>query len=127
LILRLLLDTHILIWLMEADARLKDAARAIIVDAEEVHFSSASIWEIAIKARLGKIRTDPEKLLELSLKAGLRELVVTARHGVATKSLPLLHRDPFDRLLVAQAQTETMRLITADPQLATYSQLVIQA
>jgi PIN domain nuclease of toxin-antitoxin system len=125
--LRLLLDTHILIWLMEADSRLKAATRAVIAGADEVHFSSASIWEIAIKARLGKIRTDPEELLELSFKAGLRELAVTSRHGALTKGLPLLHRDPFDRLLVAQAQIETLRLITSDPQVAAYSQLVIQA
>jgi PIN domain nuclease of toxin-antitoxin system len=125
LILRLLLDTHALIWLMEGDPRLSDKARGLITNSEEVYLSSASIWEIAIKARLGKIRTDPEELFELTQRAGLRELSVSARHAVATKGLPLLHRDPFDRLLVAQAITEPMRLLTADAQLSAYSELII--
>jgi PIN domain nuclease of toxin-antitoxin system len=123
--MRLLLDTHFLIWLMEENTRMHNRARALIIDAEEVYFSSASIWEIAIKARLGKIRTDPAELFDLTQRAGLRELLVCATHAVATRSLPLLHRDPFDRLLVAQAISETMRLLTADPQLAAYSELVI--
>ncbi len=123
--MRLLLDTHTLIWLMEGDPRLSDKARAVIVDSDEVYVSSASIWEISIKARLGKIRTDPEELFELARHAGLRELPVSARHAIATKALPLLHRDPFDRLLVAQAITEPMRLLTSEAQLAAYSELII--
>jgi len=123
--LRLLLDTHALIWLMEEDSRLNDKARAVIASAEEVYVSAASIWEIAIKTRLGKMKADPEELLELMQRAGVRELPVSARHAVATKVLPLLHGDPFDRLLVAQAITESMRLLTADAQLSAYSDLVV--
>jgi len=123
--LRLLLDTHVLIWLMEGDARLNDQARALIANSDEVYVSAASIWEVAIKTRLGKMNTDPEELLELMQRAGLRELPVSARHAVVTKRLPLLHGDPFDRLLVAQAIVEPMRLLTADAQLAAYSELVL--
>jgi PIN domain nuclease of toxin-antitoxin system len=125
LILRLLLDTNALIWLMEGDSRLNDKARALILNSDEVYVSSASIWEVAIKARLGKIQTDPEELLELTERAGLRELPVSSRHAVASKDLRLVHKDPFDRLLVAQAVSESMRLLTADARLAAYSELVI--
>jgi len=90
-----------------------------------VYVSSASVWEIAIKARIGKIEEDPEEVVERIEQAGLRELPVSARHAVAAGKLPLLHRDPFDRLLVAQAITEPMRLLTADAQLAAYSELII--
>lgn len=99
--MRLLLDTHILIWLMEGDSRLSLQAHTLIDGAEEVFASSASIWEIAIKARLGKIKTDPEKMTSLLDTAGVTELPVSSRHAAATAKLPLLHRDPFDRLLIA--------------------------
>jgi PIN domain nuclease of toxin-antitoxin system len=124
--MRLLLDTHILLWLMNGEARLAANARALIDGADEAYFSSASIWEIAIKAQMGKIATDPAELVELTAKAGLLSLLVSNRHAVASGKLPLLHRDPFDRLLVAQAISEPMRLLTADAQLTAYSDLVIQ-
>jgi PIN domain nuclease of toxin-antitoxin system len=120
----LLLDTHILLWLMEDDPQLTASAHSLIVNASEVYVSSASIWEIAIKWRLGKIQENPEVIAEQLLAAGLKELLVSNRHAVATGRLPLLHRDPFDRLLVAQAISETMRLLTSDAQLAAYSELV---
>lgn len=123
--MRILLDTHALIWLMEANPRLNDNARALITNADEVYVSSAGIWEVAIKVRLGKIKTDPQRLFELAQKAGLKELQVSARHAIATQSLPLVHADPFDRLLVAQAISEPMHLLTADAKLAEYSRLVI--
>lgn len=123
--MRILLDTHALIWLMEANPRLNDNARALITNADEVYVSSAGIWEVAIKVRLGKIKTDPQRLFELAQKAGLKELQVSARHAIATRSLPLVHADPFDRLLVAQAISEPMHLLTADAKLAEYSRLVI--
>jgi PIN domain nuclease of toxin-antitoxin system len=122
----LLLDTHVLLWLMEQNPRLRRSARSLIADASEVYVSSASLWEIAIKWRLGKIEEDPQTVLDQLGAAGLRELQVTNRHAVATGRLPLLHNDPFDRLLVAQAITEPMRLLTSDEQLLAYSELVIR-
>lgn len=124
--MRLLLDTHTLLWLMEGGPRLKPRARALIDSASEVYVSSASIWEIAIKHRLGQIEEDPEEIVEKLEEAGLKELYVSNRHAVASGKLPLLHRDPFDRLLVAQAMTEPMRLLTDDEQLLAYSELVIR-
>jgi len=123
---RLLLDTHVLLWPMEQNPRLRRSARSLIADASEVYVSSASLWEIAIKWRLGKIEEDPQTVLDQLGAAGLRELQVTNRHAVATGRLPLLHNDPFDRLLVAQAITEPMRLLTSDEQLLAYSELVIR-
>ena len=110
----LLLDTHVLLWVMEDDPRLTASAHSLIVNASEVVVSSASIWEIAIKWRLGKIEENPEVVAEQLPAAGLMELPVSNRHALATSRLPLLHRDPFDRLLVAQAISENMRLLTSD-------------
>jgi PIN domain nuclease of toxin-antitoxin system len=121
---RLLLDTHVLLWLMEDSPRLSRQARALMQDAGEVYVSSASIWEIAIKWRIGKIQEDPGVVVDHLERSGLRDIQVTNRHAVAAGRLPLLHHDPFDRLLVAQAMSETMRLLTADAKLAVYSELV---
>jgi PIN domain nuclease of toxin-antitoxin system len=123
--MRLLLDTHVLLWLMSDDRRLSRRARSLIVSASEVYVSAASIWEIAIKAGLGKMEENPETVLDKIDPAGLLELPVSMRQAVAAGKLPLLHRDPFDRLLVAQAICETMRLLTADAQLSAYSELVV--
>jgi PIN domain nuclease of toxin-antitoxin system/antitoxin (DNA-binding transcriptional repressor) of toxin-antitoxin stability system len=120
------LDTHVLLWLMEENPRLRRSARSLIEDASEVYVSSASLWEIAIKWRLRKIEEDPQTVLDQLDAAGLKELQVTNRHAVATGKLPLLHNDPFDRLLVAQAITEPMRLLTSDDRLLAYSELVIR-
>ena len=118
--MRLLLDTHALLWLMNDDPRLNSRARGLIDSASEVYVSSASVWEIAIKARIGKIEEDPEEVVERIEQAGLRELPVSARHAVAAGKLPLLHRDPFDRLLVAQAMIEGLILVTGDRLLLKY-------
>ncbi len=104
---------------------MRPKASSLIREAEEVYVSSASIWEIAIKWRIGKIEEDPEIVAAKLESAGLRELPVTNRHAVAVGRLPLLHNDPFDRLLVAQAITEGLHLLTADTHLAGYSDLVI--
>jgi len=122
---RLLLDTRILIWLMEDNIRLNAEARKLITGALEVFVSSASAWEIAIKVRLGKLRIDIERLNLQVPQAGIGELPITSSHATATSRLPLFHRDPFDRLLVAQALCEPMRLITGDAVLCAYSELVI--
>lgn len=123
--MRLLLDTNILLWLMGGGPDLRGQARSLIVDAEQVFVSPISLWEIAIKRQLGKMQEDAELIAKQLEPAGLRELPVSYSHALAVGRLPLLHRDPFDRLLVAQAMTETMRLLTADRQLAAYSELVI--
>jgi PIN domain nuclease of toxin-antitoxin system len=121
---RLLLDSHILIWLMEGDARLTTKARDLISGAGAVFASTASLWELAIKASLGKLHVDVERLGGLLDAAGIDELQVNRRHAIAVARLPLLHRDPFDRLLIAQAITEHFQFITADPGLSAYSALV---
>ena len=125
--MRLLLDTHVLLWAVGKPARLNAETRSLLEEtANEVLFSAASIWEIAIKAKLG--RTDfavrPEQIARAALETGFVELPVSAAAAARVVDLPLHHRDPFDRLLVAQAMAEPMRLYTADPLLPPYSELV---
>jgi PIN domain nuclease of toxin-antitoxin system len=122
--MRLLLDTHIFLWVVTDSRKLKAAARSTIAAAEAVHVSAASIWEIAIKARLGKIDGDPRKLADAIGPSGFVELPVSALHAARVAHLPDHHHDPFDRLLVAQALTEPLVLLTADSQLARYGELV---
>lgn len=122
--MRLLLDTHVVLWLMKDDPSLSTDARAIISAATEVFVSAATLWEIAIKSSTGKLDVNAERLVERISEAGLSELPVTFKHGIASGKLPFHHRDPFDRLLVAQAITEPMNFLTADPQLKSYSELV---
>jgi PIN domain nuclease of toxin-antitoxin system len=124
--MRILLDTHIFYWLFYDQQKLPSAARAILDDADAVFVSAVSLWEIAIKARVGKLKADIPELLRNLEAANLHELPVLARHTPLVSILPRHHSDPFDRLLVAQAMTEPMHLLTADPQLKQYSDLVIQ-
>ena len=123
--MRLLLDTHVFLWLTADDSRLKASARRHITSASQIFVSSASIWEIAVKAGLNKIGADPEDLIGEMKICGFLELPVLARHAAAVAHLPILHNDPFDRLLVAQAMTEPLHLLTADGRLAAYSELVV--
>ena len=125
--MRLLLDTHILLWALADPAKLPAAARGSILDpANEVLFSAASIWEIAIKAELGRVdfAVSPEEIVRSAIESGLDELPVRAEHAALTARLPRHHRDPFDRLLVAQAMIEPARLLTVDAILKGYSELV---
>jgi PIN domain nuclease of toxin-antitoxin system len=122
---RLLLDTHVFLWAVAGSPLLKAATRELIASADAVHVSAASIWEIAIKARLGKIDADPDALAAAIAPTGFFELPVKAAHAAAVAQLPPLHNDPFDRLLVAQALAEPLRLLTADAVLAMYTELVI--
>jgi len=119
-----LLDSHILIWLMDGDARLTQETRNLIASAVVVFASTASIWELAIKASLGKLRLDVNRLAVLLDAAGIGEMEIARRHVIAAAALPSHHGDPFDRLLVAQAISEHLQFITADPKLAAYSGLV---
>ncbi len=125
--MRLLLDTHVFLWAVAGSASLKPAARRLIEEAEEVYVSAASIWEIAIKARLGKLKADPTELAAAIAPSGFLELPVSAAHAARVASLERHHDDPFDRLLIAQALTEPLRLMTVDKALAPYSDLVLLA
>jgi PIN domain nuclease of toxin-antitoxin system len=126
--MRILLDTHILLWVLSTPERLSGEAIQAIHEAESVLFSAASIWEIAIKARLGyrDFLVQPLEVLAEALDIGFTELLVTAAVAATVGTLPLSHRDPFDRLLIAQAIAEPAVFFTADRQLAAYSDLVKQ-
>jgi len=123
--MRLLLDTHVFLWAVAGSPLLKPAARRLLESADEVYVSAASIWEIAIKSRLGKIEADPQELAAAIEASGFSELPVRATHAAGIAHLALHHNDPFDRLLIAQALAEPLRLITADETLAKYSDLVV--
>ena len=118
-----LLDTHVLLWAAGVPERLPDDARVMIEDPEtELIFSAVSIWEVAIKNGLGRadFNVDPRLLLRGLRDNGYQELTVTGTHAAAVDLLPPIHSDPFDRLLVAQAQTEALTLLTADSTVARY-------
>jgi len=120
---KLLLDSHLLLWAALFPERLSEAARILISDPHnELLFSAASIWEITVKylRRRDDFRVDPRVLRRLLLDHGYAELPVTSEHAVTIDSLPSLHKDPFDRLLLAQAISEGIILLTADAQLARY-------
>jgi len=123
--MRLLLDTHIFLWLTTDDRKAKKSVRAEIEAATEVYVSAASVWEVAIKHSLGKIDGDPRDFYRAINAFGFRELAITGAHTLATAKLPPLHKDPFDRLLIAQAMTEPLLLLTADAALVPYSDLVM--
>jgi PIN domain nuclease of toxin-antitoxin system len=128
--LRRLLDTHIALWALTLDARLPAATADLIRDPQiDIYVSAASLWEVAIKSALPPRRSQAAPLSATTLAGWLREtdisiLPVTETHALAVERLPRLHGDPFDRLLVAQAISEPMTLITHDSQLAAYSDLV---
>jgi PIN domain nuclease of toxin-antitoxin system len=118
-----LLDTHLLLWAAAGSDRLPDAARRLIEDRSNLLlFSAASLWEIAIKSGLGRedFQIDVRLLYRSLLDAGYVELPVTGSHAAAITSLPPIHRDPFDRILVAQALTDHLRLVTSDETVARY-------
>jgi PIN domain nuclease of toxin-antitoxin system len=121
--LKLLLDTQILLWAAGQPERLSGAARRLLNNQRhELLFSAASLWEIAIKNSLGRedFRVEPRVLRRGLLDNGYTELPVTSQHAVNIDALPMLHKDPFDRLLLAQATTEGITLVTGDEQLARY-------
>lgn len=121
--MRLLLDTHLLLWAAGQPKRLPVVARKLINDSRnELLFSVASLWEIVIKRSLGRddFRVEPRLLRRGLLDNGYAELAIGGEHTLAIDSLPPIHKDPFDRLLVAQAQIESVTLLTADPLLGRY-------
>lgn len=121
--MRLLLDTHFLIWSIRDSARFSDALTARLTDPQNtLVFSVASIWEIGIKHALGRpeFHFDPVVIRPGLLAQGYEELPITGPQVVATANLPAIHRDPFDRLLIAQAQIEGITLLTSDAAVAAY-------
>ena len=121
--MKYLLDTNLLLWSMFEPQKLSRKARALVADeANDFLFSVASIWEVAIKfAKHGESFTaDPSVLRSGVLALGFEELPLTSVHAIETVLLPMLHRDPFDRVLVAQAKIERLALLTADRQLTQY-------
>ena len=121
--MRLLLDTHILLWAAGAPDKLPARAHALLSDpAQVLYFSAASLWEIAIKNGLGRsdFAVDVPGLYTGLVGAGYLELPIKAQHAMAITGLPALHKDPFDRILLAQAQYENLLLVTADSVLARY-------
>jgi PIN domain nuclease of toxin-antitoxin system len=124
---RLLLDTHVALWAVTDSPRLPGRARSLILAADEVHVSCATVWEIAIKHALarGDMPVSAQQALQAFEDAGYGVLAITPGHALAVEALPLLHKDPFDRMLIAQALAEPLHLVTADAVLARYSDLVV--
>ena len=124
--MNLLLDTHLMLWAMQGRAALPKAALPWLERADAVYVSAASLWEAAIKAALGKLDVDVAALEEQLADAGFVQLPVRWTHAAQVALLPQgRHRDPFDRLLVAQAMSEPMHLLTCDALLRPYTDLVI--
>ena len=121
--MRILLDTHLLLWAMAASRKLPRTVRTQLLDpGNEVYYSAASLWEIAIKSGLRRkdFRIDPGALMAALRESGFLELPITAVHAVSVAELPAIHKDPFDRLLVAQSMAEPMTLLTNDATLGDY-------
>jgi PIN domain nuclease of toxin-antitoxin system len=127
---KLLLDTHLLLWAAEDIERVPHHARALMIDPENsLLFSAASLWEIAIKQSLNRpdFQVDPCLLRRGLLDNGYIELPIRSEHAVAVAALPMIHKDPFDRLLIAQAIVEGIGLLTNDAIVAKYCGPVLQA
>ena len=125
--MRLLLDTHVLLWLLSDPERLGEAVLAILRgEANEIRVSAATAWEIAIKKQMGKLRAPDD--LEAQLEAGgVTALPITLAHARLAGSLPAHHRDPFDRMLIAQARIESLTLVAGDADISKYDVPVIDA
>ena len=122
--MKLLLDTHLLLWAASEPKRIANSARVLIEDPEnEVLFSVASLWEVTIKRGLGRrdFRVDPRVLRRALLDNGYAELPIASEHVIQVDQLPPKHKDPFDRVLVAQAIVEGITLLTNDPKVAAYA------
>jgi PIN domain nuclease of toxin-antitoxin system len=121
---RLLLDTQIVLWQLQGTRTVRGEARVAIERATELAFSVVSFAEIGVKAAIGKL-TVPADLHDHVLRSGLRILGLAPDHGLFVAHLPLYHRDPFDRLLIAQARCEGLTIVTADPRFSEYGIQVI--
>jgi PIN domain nuclease of toxin-antitoxin system len=126
--MRLLLDTHAFLWWLTDDPRLSAATRDAIREPHAiVHVSAASIWEIAIKAKLGRLEVRDSDLVAEIEANGFAELAITARHAHSAGALPRHHDDPFDRMLIAQARIEDLIVITNDPKFRRYGVQLLAA
>jgi PIN domain nuclease of toxin-antitoxin system len=126
--MKLLLDTHIILWAAGMPDKLSDSARKLLIEEDsKLFFSAASLWEIVIKRGIGRddFRVDPHRLLKMLLQNGYSELPVTAEHVLRVDTLPPLHKDPFDRILIAQARSEAMLLLTVDSEVIQYGDAVL--
>jgi PIN domain nuclease of toxin-antitoxin system len=125
--MQILLDTQVFLWFLADSRRLSVRARKLIGSADKVFVSSASIWECCMKVALGKLEVDPAALVAGIDASGLASLSITPRHALAVAGLPSLHKDPFDRMLIAQAISDGLLLLTSDRALDGYTALVRRA
>ena len=117
--MRVLLDTHAFLWLLAGDTRLPARTRGTIAAARDVALSAASVWEAELKRAAGRLDAPPVR--RAALRAGFRLLDVTAEHATHAAALPLYHRDPFDRMLIAQAELDARVLVTKDEHIRRYA------
>lgn len=122
----LLLDTHVVLWWLTDDPTLSDDIKTRLDHDLDIYVSAASVWEVTIKQAAGKL-TEPADLPERIRSSGFAELAIRSEHVIAAGRLPLIHRDPFDRMLVAQARCEAFTLVTRDPQCQKYEVAVLPA
>ncbi|MGO9778590.1 MAG: type II toxin-antitoxin system VapC family toxin [Streptosporangiaceae bacterium] len=122
----LLLDTHVVLWWLTDDSRLADEIKVRLDHEPDVYVSAATIWEVAVKQAIGKL-PEPAGLPERIRDSGFAELPISSRHAMAAGRLPPIHRDPFDRMLVAQAQQENLTLVTRDPRCQKYEVAILPA
>lgn len=122
--MNILLDTHLLIWSMSTPELLSKEAKKYIQEANSLYVSSASLWEMSIKISLGKLDINLDELREQLHILGIKELMISWEHAILTKNLPWHHKDPFDRVLIAQAISEPLILLTNDKLLANYNSVV---
>ena len=122
----LLLDTHVVLWWLSDDPGLAAEIKDRLDHEPEVYVSAATIWEVTIKQSIGKF-PKPDDLPERVRDSGFRHLTITADHAIAAGRLPLIHRDPFDRMLVAQARAENLTLVTRDAEIAKYDLEILAA
>lgn len=122
--MRLLLDTNVLLWTLAGSPKIQPVSQLILAPESEVFVSTASLWEIAIKIGIGRLTADLTEIRQAVAASGFFELSIRGEHVETIATLPMHHKDPFDRMIVAQAITEPMRLLSGDRQLAVYSELV---
>lgn len=124
--MKLLLDTHVVLWQLSGDRELSAPAQDAIAGADGLLFSVVSFAEVGIKMSVGKLET-PDDLQARVADSGVRTLGLTPAHGLAVSGLPVHHRDPFDRLIIAQAMVERLTVVTADPRFTAYGIQVVEA